>query len=112
MKNKFALLKSLNPVWLVKEIPTIFRLCLYSITGKYPFQFEGFLYFVFFIIYFILPIDLMPDMLPILGFGDELILFLFLVSRFKKMVDKFKQSEMANKKIIDAEIIQEEKGDL
>lgn len=44
---------------------------------------------VFGLIYLILPFDLIPPMIPVLGFLDDLILWLFILSYLKDDLDRY-----------------------
>lgn len=51
-----------------------------------------FLFIAIAIIYFILPWDLIPDLLGIIGRIDDLLLPLFLLWRYLQLVDKYKRA--------------------
>ncbi|GAB4027173.1 YkvA family protein [Spirosoma koreense] len=46
------------------------------------------------LIYFVSPIDLLPDFLPIVGITDDIALMLWLFSGIKDDIEKFRQWEM------------------
>jgi uncharacterized membrane protein YkvA (DUF1232 family) len=48
------------------------------------------------LIYFVSPIDILPDFLPIVGFTDDIALMLWLFSGLKDDLDKFSEWETAN----------------
>lgn len=45
------------------------------------------------LIYFVSPIDILPDFLPVLGFTDDIALMLWLFSGLKDDIEKFRQWE-------------------
>ena len=45
------------------------------------------------LIYFVSPIDILPDFLPIIGFSDDIALMLWLFSGLKDDIEKFRQWE-------------------
>lgn len=45
------------------------------------------------LIYFVSPIDILPDFLPIVGFSDDIALMLWLFSGLKDDIEKFRQWE-------------------
>lgn len=48
------------------------------------------------LIYFVSPIDILPDFLPIVGFTDDIALMLWLFSGLKDDLDKFSEWETTN----------------
>ena len=47
------------------------------------------------LVYFVSPIDILPDFLPIVGFSDDIALMLWLFSGLKDDLEKFRQWETA-----------------
>ena len=45
------------------------------------------------LVYFVSPIDILPDFLPIVGFSDDIALMLWLFSGLKDDIEKFRQWE-------------------
>lgn len=56
------------------------------------------------ILYFIIPLDIIPDFLPLVGVADELTLFYFM---FLYLLKKYEQPSSAHgQPVIDAEVIE------
>lgn len=45
------------------------------------------------LVYFVLPIDLVPDFLPLVGFTDDIALVVFIFQRLQEEIDRFEQWE-------------------
>jgi uncharacterized membrane protein YkvA (DUF1232 family) len=66
------------------------RLVKAYITGKYrEIPWKSILIILAVIIYFVNPIDLIPDVVPILGFSDDFGVLLWVYNSLSKEVDKF-----------------------
>lgn len=53
------------------------------------------LMFVFAILYFITPIDLIPDIVPVLGFTDDITVALLIMKRFSADIEQYRKWEEA-----------------
>ncbi len=62
-------------------------------------------------VYFLSPIDTLPDVLPVLGFADDGAFLIFVLLLVHKDLVTFRQHQVAQKTIIEAEIVEEEKND-
>ncbi|NMM50279.1 YkvA family protein [Marinigracilibium pacificum] len=49
--------------------------------------------FVAGLVYFLIPIDFMPDFIPLVGFADDIALLAWIFARFKNDIDDFKAWE-------------------
>ena len=67
------------------------------VTGAYrAFSPVSLLMFVFALVYFITPIDVLPDFIPALGFTDDLTVVLLILKRFSADVEKYRTWEQTN----------------
>ncbi len=53
------------------------------------------------LIYFVSPIDFIPDFLPVVGISDDIALVLWLVSSIRKDLDKFRQWESSRIQVVE-----------
>lgn len=53
------------------------------------------------LIYFVSPIDFIPDFLPVIGISDDIALVLWLVSSIRKDLDKFRGWEAVNGRVVE-----------
>jgi len=49
------------------------------------------------IIYFLNPLDAVPDFLPLIGFGDDVVFIFYVLGMIKEELDRFLEWEKANK---------------
>ncbi|MGB2579332.1 uncharacterized membrane protein YkvA (DUF1232 family) [Elusimicrobium simillimum] len=86
--------KKSNPVTNPGDIETFFKMFNAVRKGKYPMPWAMSLWMLFFLFYFISPIDIIPDIaLPILGFTDDAALLFFTGTRVKKELKKFRAQQ-------------------
>jgi len=50
---------------------------------------------VFGLVYFVMPVDMIPDLLPAMGFTDDLAVLLMIFKRFSTDIDRFRQWEQS-----------------
>ena len=55
------------------------------------------------LLYFLDPLDLIPDFIPLVGFADDAAVLLWVASRLRKDLDAFLQWEMGQGPVIDVE---------
>ena len=60
------------------------------------------------LIYLISPIDVLPDVLPVLGITDDGAFVLFILSLLHKDLVVFRQQKLEQENIIEAEVIKPE----
>lgn len=81
------------------------------ITGRYKMPWGVFIWLVVFVIYFVSPVDALPDVLPLLGFADDGAFLIFVLLLLHNELNKFNQLQEKQKTIIDAEIVEDKKND-
>lgn len=79
--------------------------------GRYKMPWGLFIWLVIFVVYFVSPIDALPDVLPLLGFADDGAFLIFVLLLLHKEVTNFNQSQAKQKDIIEAEIVEDKKND-
>ncbi len=86
-------------------------MCRAIITGHYKMPWGVFIWLVIFVVYFISPIDALPDVLPLLGFADDGAFLIFVLLLLHKEIANFNQFQQQQKTIIEAEIVEDKKND-
>lgn len=87
---------SLGDVW--DDLLTLFRLLRNWITGGYrDVSVNTMLLVVTAVLYFVMPLDVIPDFVPALGFMDDVAMILFVLNSIRAEFDKFANWEQANK---------------
>ena len=81
------------------------------VTGHYKMPWGTFIWLVVFVIYFISPIDTLPDVLPLLGFADDGAFLIFVLLLLHKELNNFRQTQQHKQTIIEAEIVEDKKND-
>lgn len=72
------------------KLKTLALLVKYSVNGKYKdVSAKNIIFVLAGMIYFVSPIDLIPDFLPIIGFGDDIALITFIYNSISKEIEKF-----------------------
>lgn len=73
----------------VAKIPVIYRMLKAWMKGSYPVKNMDMLLPVIGLVYVISPIDLLPEMIPVIGVLDDLAILTFVIPKLMKEVDKF-----------------------
>ena len=97
-----------NPVIWLSDVRTFFTMTKAIVKGTYKMPWKTFCWVIVCVIYFLSPIDLLPDILPILGFADDGAFLLFVLLLIHQDLVNFRQFQQDKDSIIDAEIIKEE----
>ena len=80
---------------LMDYVQLFVRMIKRSITGEYSaFSHKTLLSLVFGLLYFVTPMDVVPDFIPLLGFSDDLSIVYFIIKNFKSDIEAFKVWEL------------------
>ena len=101
-KNKDALQK----IWY--ELQALIRLIKAWLSGKYKTPWKTVLFSVAAIIYFVNPLDFIPDLIPFFGFLDDASIIAFVIKSIRTDIKNFLIWEKIESNIQDVEIMQEE----
>ncbi len=85
--------KSLDPKLkdLIENIEVFLEIIGTYISGKYrDIETKSILFLIGAILYFVNPFDLIPDVLPIVGFTDDAAVAIFVFSKMKGEIEKYK----------------------
>lgn len=84
-------------IW--EDLPVMFGMAKDWITGTYKdVSLTAMLTILGGIIYFLSPIDLIPDFLPVIGYLDDLYILSTVIDQVRKEIDKYKVWKKANEK--------------
>ena len=76
-------------------IQLFLRMIKKSLAGEYSaFSHKTLLSLVFGLLYFVTPMDVVPDFVPLLGFSDDLSILYFIIKNFKSDIEAFKVWEL------------------
>jgi len=101
----------MNPLIIFKDIGTFFTMIRAGLRGQSKMPWGTCFWAVLCILYFVSPIDLLPDVLPVLGIADDGAFVLFVLSLIHKDATAFRnrQTPSAEKpEIIEAEIVEDD----
>jgi uncharacterized membrane protein YkvA (DUF1232 family) len=80
---------------LMDLIQLFLRMIKKSLAGEYSaFSHKTLLSLVFGLLYFVTPMDVVPDFIPLLGFSDDLSIVYFIIKNFKLDIEAFKVWEL------------------
>ena len=94
----------MNPMIIFKDITTFFSMVKAIFQGRYKMPWQTLFWAVICFFYFLSPIDLLPDILPMLGIADDGAFIIFVLTLLHKDLNNFRKSQMDD--VIEAEVIQ------
>lgn len=79
------------PQKFLNEILLIVAMIRDHFTGRYK-AFSGSTIFMFVLglVYFITPVDVIPDFIPVLGFTDDIALVLYILKKFREDINEYR----------------------
>ena len=80
---------------LLEHVQLFLRMIKKSLAGEYnAFSNKTLFSLVFGLLYFVTPMDVVPDFIPMLGFSDDLSIVYFIIKNFKSDIEAFKVWEL------------------
>jgi uncharacterized membrane protein YkvA (DUF1232 family) len=80
---------------LMEHVQLFLRMIKKSLVGEYSaFSHKTLVSLVFGLLYFVTPMDVVPDFVPLLGFSDDLSILYFIIKNFKSDIEAFKVWEL------------------
>ena len=80
---------------LMEHVQLFLRMIKRSLAGEYSaFSHKTLLSLVFGLLYFVTPMDVVPDFIPLFGFSDDLSIVYFIIKNFKSDIEAFKVWEL------------------
>ncbi len=77
---------------MIKDILGFFSMTKAILQRRYPMPWKSFFLALFCVIYFVSPIDLFPDVLPILGITDDATFILLVLAVIRRDIQKYRAS--------------------
>lgn len=97
-----------HPMVVLSDIQTFFAMTKAIAKGQYKMPWKTFFWVLLCTVYFLSPIDLLPDILPLLGFADDGAFILFVLLLIHQDLITFRQAQQEKETIIEAEIVDED----
>lgn len=94
-----------TPAEIAKDIPSFFSMCWAIVRGKHkiPWGTLGMALFCF--VYLVSPVDIIPDVLPVLGITDDGTFILLVLAMLHNDLLEYRQSKIAKQNAQEAEIV-------
>lgn len=97
-----------NPIQLLTDLPTVFPMMWAVLRGKFKMPWSTLFWAVLCFIYVLSPVDLLPDVLPLLGIADDGAFILLVLSLLHNDVQRFREERKKSEDVIEAEIVRGE----
>lgn len=100
-----------TPSVIVQDIATFIPMVRAIRKGQYKMPWSTLFWAVLCLIYFISPIDFIPDLLPLLGIADDGAFIMFVLLLVHQDLSRFREAQHPQKQeeIIEAEIVKDKK---
>ena len=98
-----------NPASVFKDFQTFFPMLWAIVRGRYKMPWSTLFWAVLCVIYLLSPIDLLPDVLPLLGITDDGAFILLVFSMLHRDLAAYRQAQLDKENIIEAEIVEPKK---
>lgn len=86
-----------------EQVSTLIRMIRAYFSGQYTeLPWKSLIMFAAALIYFITPIDMIPDFIPALGFTDDVAIVYWVFRNFKDDIDRFKLWEQGSEAIVES----------
>lgn len=100
---------SFDPSSVFKDFQTFFPMVWAILRRKYKMPWSTFFWAVICLIYLLSPIDLLPDVLPLLGITDDGAFALLILAMLHKDLAAFRQAQAEKENVIETEVIDPKK---
>ena len=77
------------------------------VKGQYHMPWKTFFWVVLCTVYFLSPIDVLPDIVPLLGFADDGAFVVFVLLLVHQDLNTFRQMQAQDKTVIEAEVVED-----
>lgn len=98
----------ISPSTLTKDVASFFPMLRAILRGQYKMPWSTFFWAVLCLIYVVSPIDLLPDVLPVLGITDNGAFILLVLSLLHNDLEAFRLQQKTGKTILEAEVVRPE----
>ena len=100
-----------NPLSLLSDLKTLPFMLRAIIKGQYKMPWGTLVWVLVCAVYFLSPIDALPDIIPLLGFADDGAFLIFVLLLVHADLSTFRLQQKKESTILEAEVVNEEKHD-
>lgn len=101
----------LTPSAIANDVSTFFPMLWAILRGQYKMPWGTLFLALLCLVYVVSPIDLLPDVMPLLGITDDGAFILLVLSLLHKDLAAFRQSRSQGKTILEAEVVRKQEDD-
>ena len=76
----------------MRDVKTFFSMCWAVLRRRYPFPWKTFIVALLCAVYVISPVDLLPDVMPLLGITDDATFLLLVLAMIRQEIQKYRAS--------------------
>ena len=98
-----------NPIAVLNDVKTFFTMTKAIVKGNYKMPWKTFFWAALCAVYFLSPVDALPDILPVLGFADDGAFIVFVLLLIHQDLNTFRQVQQQQDNVIEAEVVDEGK---
>ncbi len=100
----------ISPSALLKDASTFFPMLWAVLRGQYKVPWNTLFWAVLCLVYVLSPIDVLPDVMPILGITDDGAFILLVLSLLHNDLAAFRRQRKTGKTILEAEVVRPEEN--
>ena len=97
-----------SPLAVFRDFVSFFPMLWTVLRGKYKMPWATLFWALLCLVYMISPIDLLPDVLPVLGITDDGAFVLLVLAMLHKDLEGFRRSRTKQEDVIEAEIVSDD----
>ena len=76
----------------MRDVKTFFSMCWAVLRRRYPFPWKTFLVALLCLVYTLSPVDILPDVMPLLGITDDATFMVLVLALIKQDINKYRAS--------------------
>ena len=96
---------NVSPTTIFTDLRTFFTMARAIVKGQYKMPWKTFFWVLLCAVYFLSPIDVLPDIVPLLGFADDGAFIIFVLLLIHQDLNAFRQIQAQDKTVLEAEVV-------
>ena len=94
-----------SPMDIVKDFGSFFPMVWAILRGRWKMPWGTLFWALLCLVYFLSPIDVLQDVLPLLGIADDGAFLLFILALLHKDLEAFRTAKKAGKTVLEAQVV-------